>query len=446
MENPRLKRTCHRRYFSNTYKKLSLIGLYLFSSVLLAASTGSAEISRYTDEAETMFAKCRNFVYQVRVIDTATGEKASIGSAFLFAKNGYIATNYHVIASAVRFPKRYHIEYLKADNSIGLLKIIDADIIHDIAIVKTDDPLQGNLELGESLSLSQGTKVFSLGNPHDLGTTIVEGLYNGLMKDSLYKKILFSGSINPGMSGGPSLSHDGKVIGINVSTMGNQLSFLVPVEFLKDLFERLQKRGLQAITDWDTHIETQLLKNQGDIIDTMLTLPWESSSIGEAIVPSEITKAYKCWADSEDYKDELYKKSWLQCYCQDSVYIDSDFYTGMITYDYTWLESKNLNTVRFYNVYEYFFIGTPFGNASKHDVDKFSCTSDFVSIDKTDWKIALCARNYKRFPQLYDFHAKIASVSKKNKGLVIHLSLLGTTKDKALSFIKKFIDEIRWQK
>lgn len=431
---------------NNHLKKLAISGIALFFTALLSFSRAFSQTSPYTDEAQTMFKKCKNSVYQIRVIDTSTGEKAAIGSAFIFAHGGYIATNYHVISSAVRFPKRYHIECLKADNTVGQLKIIDADIIHDIAIVKTDDPVQENLELGESLSLSQGTKLFSLGNPHDLGTTIVEGLYNGLMKDSLYKKILFSGSLNPGMSGGPALNHDGKIIGINVSTLGNELSFLVPVESLKDLFERSLERNHQPVSEWDAHIEAQLLKNQEDIIDAMLALPWESSSIGEGLVPAEITKAYKCWADSEDYKEELYKKSWLQCFCQDSVYVDSDLSTGTITYDYTWLESKKLNTIRFYNIYEDFFYGDYFDNATEHDVNKFNCISDFVSIGKTDWKIALCARAYKRFPKLYDFHVKIASVDKKRKGLIIHLSVLGADKNKALSFIKKFISEIKWQK
>ncbi len=433
-------------YLSNISKKLTLLSTCLLFSALLSASYVFAQAAKYTDEAQTMYEKCKNFVYQIRLIDTSTGKKASIGSAFLFTQDGHIATNYHVVASAVRFPERYHIEYIKEDNSIGLLKIIDVDVIHDIAIAKTDGQPKEYLELGESLSLSKGTKVFSLGNPHDLGTSIVEGIYNGLMKDSLYKKILFSGSINPGMSGGPAVNHEGKVIGINVSTLGNEISFFVPVEFLKELSERSLKRNHQPIANWDTHIETQLLKNQKEIIDTLLSLQWESSSIGEAIVPSEITKAYKCWADSEDYEEDLYKKSWLNCYCQDSLYVDSDFYTGMITYHYSWLESKKLNTLRFYNTFESFFAATSFDNASKHDVANFNCSSDFVSIDGTDWKIALCARNYKRFPQMYDFHVQLASVNNKNKGLIIHLSILGAGKDKALEFIKKFTSQIRWQK
>ncbi|MEZ5581942.1 MAG: hypothetical protein R3F37_03415 [Candidatus Competibacteraceae bacterium] len=46
--------------------------------------------------------------------------------------------------------------------------------------------------------------------------TIVEGTYNGQLDKSLYEKIHFTGSINPGMSGGPTINRDGAVVGVNV--------------------------------------------------------------------------------------------------------------------------------------------------------------------------------------------------------------------------------------
>ena len=55
-----------------------------------------------------------------------------------------------------------------------------------------------------------------MGNPHDLGMSIVEGTYNGLLEKSLYRKIHFSGALNGGMSGGPALSRSsGKLVGLN---------------------------------------------------------------------------------------------------------------------------------------------------------------------------------------------------------------------------------------
>ena len=51
--------------------------------------------------------------------------------------------------------------------------------------------------------LPKGERIYAMGNPLDLGFTIVEGTYNGLVDKSYDERIHFSGAINPGMSGGP---------------------------------------------------------------------------------------------------------------------------------------------------------------------------------------------------------------------------------------------------
>ena len=192
------------------------------------------------DEAEQLFESHSQSIYQIRVIELATGNKAAIGSGFLVDKQGYIATNFHVVSNFVHQPSRYRLEYATVDGNTGDLALIDIDIVHDIAITKGTITETKPLPLGHS-KLSTGTRIFSLGNPHDLGLSVVEGTYNGLLEKSLFDKIFFSGSLNPGMSGGPTLNHAGQVIGINVSTAGNQVSFLVPVNFLKDLLAGIQQ-------------------------------------------------------------------------------------------------------------------------------------------------------------------------------------------------------------
>ena len=63
------------------------------------------------------------------------------------------------------------------------------------------------------------------------------------MKNSDDSNILFSGSLNPGMSGGPTLNEQGSVIGVNVATSGNEISFLVPAQYLAIILERLKLTG-----------------------------------------------------------------------------------------------------------------------------------------------------------------------------------------------------------
>ena len=76
--------------------------------------------------------------------------------------------------------------------------------------------------------MSQGERIYSLGNPLDIGFAVIEGTYNGLVERSFYPTIFFAGSLNPGVSGGPTLDQQGRVIGINVAARrdGEQVSFL----------------------------------------------------------------------------------------------------------------------------------------------------------------------------------------------------------------------------
>ncbi|MFY0577534.1 trypsin-like peptidase domain-containing protein [Cystobacter fuscus] len=123
------------------------------------------------------------------------------------------------------------------------VRVVDVDVVHDLAVIQQDAPVKDWFELAAT-EPPQGARLYAMGNPHDLGTTIVEGTYNGLVQDALYDKVHFSGAINPGMSGGPTVTSEGRVVGVNVATLGNQLGFLVPVVHARALVERA--RGNRA--------------------------------------------------------------------------------------------------------------------------------------------------------------------------------------------------------
>ena len=217
--------------------------LFLLTSVQLRADAVTAE-SLYRDLQDRIF--------QIQVIDQISNKKSSIGSGFLLNAEGLIATNYHVVSEFILAPEKYRIEYLDHLGQSGVLSIQYIDVIHDLALVKGEVASQGYLELSER-QLSKGAQIYAIGNPHDLGMSIIEGTYNGLLEKSQYQKILFSGSLNPGMSGGPALDEAGKVIGVNVSTAGNDLSFLVPAKYLQALVIRAPEK--EGTTDFMAAIE-----------------------------------------------------------------------------------------------------------------------------------------------------------------------------------------------
>ncbi len=401
-----------------------------------------------TDEAQKLYEKYQKAVYQIRVIDLASGKKSVIGSGFQFSPQGHVATNFHVVSEAVHAPKRFKIEFLRFDGSSGELNLKAIDVVHDLAVLQNADLGSNFLEFGSS-DFPKGTRIFSMGNPHDLGMSIVEGNYNGLLEKSLYRKIHFSGSLNGGMSGGPALDYTGKVVGINVSTYGNQLSFLVPVDYLKALYERIKTITTEAlpVDSWSSDIEHQLSENQSGLIDGLLSADWEMLPIGDAVVPGEMTKLFKCWGESKDEKEELYQWASLKCSSQDDVFIANDLRTGQVIYNYVWIKSKGLNLFRFYRLYETWFSQPfQFDNAREEDVKNFQCQTGFVYMDGEHWKTIVCARQYKKFPKLYDININMASVDQYKKGLLMEMVALGVTQEKSQALMRKFMRSVKWKK
>lgn len=425
------------------HRKFKSINVFVISLSFILAT--QAQASNISDEAQRLYQAHQQEVFQIRVINKATGNKFAIGSGFHFAK-GIVATNYHVISRAADDPQDYKIEYLAHDGSVANATILNVDVIHDLAILKVEDIDAAYLTIGSS-QIDKGVRIYSMGNPHDLGMTIVEGIYNGLMEKSLYRKILFSGSINPGMSGGPALNQNGEVIGINVATAGDQISFLIPVEFLSRLYEQTQAASVENSGEWKGYVQSQLVGHQQEFVDNIIGYQWTQQAIGPVTVPGEITNVVKCWSESRNKGKEYYHYAYVSCSNDDEIYLSDQLSTGKIYYKYNWIVSKHNNPLLFYNAYEFFFSYLyNFVNAGEEDVTNFNCAHNFVAIEGRDYKASYCARNYKKYPQLYDFDMVLVSVDQKLEGLVVELAGLGMTKDNINHLVKKFMENIKWPK
>ena len=404
--------------------------------------------SVYGQDATSLFNEFSDRIYQIRIIEQTTGEQAALGSGFQISQDGIIVTNYHVISEYTSHPERYRIEYASHTGDKGKLRLVDIDVINDLSLLKKDDYLGDYLELAKTLP-DQGESIFSLGNPHDLGLTVVPGTYNGIASYSLYERIHFSGSINPGMSGGPVLNSEGKVIGVNVATAGNQISFLVPLDRLAALINRPRTDAL-ATDNIKATITNQLTQNQTFIINDLIDKDWMTSEFRGATIPNEIADYIRCWGASEDSSDIAYENFMSICSQDEYIYLSGRFTTGNIVYQFNWIESDELNIFQFYNLYQTQIENVyPDNSARKDDVSNFECHEDFhskESIQSEDIisKGMFCARKYKEYPGLFDVLYLGATVHDNKRGLVSHFTLAGVTMELALKFTRKFLSSIQW--
>jgi serine protease Do len=182
----------------------------------------SAPPAALTSAAERLYAAARPKLLQIRTLLAAAGQQSSIGSGFLVSANGLAITNYHVVSQFALEPATYRLEYMAADGSRGDVALLAIDVPNDLAVVrvdKRDAPFFQFDARALTEGVPKGEHLYSMGNPLDLGFTIVEGTYNGLVERSYNERIHFTGAVNPGMSGGPAVAGDGRVVGINVATV-----------------------------------------------------------------------------------------------------------------------------------------------------------------------------------------------------------------------------------
>lgn len=412
-------------------------GFFFFIALfLLAFATPAVAAEGSEDEAARHYQNLSPAVYQVQVINLSAGKKTSIGSGFQVTADGKIATNYHVIAEAVHRPDQNRIEFVNDRGETGALRVLAVDVPNDLALVLMDAPGDKFLSLNTA-PLKKGVRIFSLGNPHDIGFTIVEGNYNGLIADSFSAKIHFSGAINPGMSGGPAVDHLGRVVGVNVATAGNQIGFLVPAVPLEALLQNAGKTPVTAKT-----IEAQLTAMQEKNLAAVLLEKWEETSFGPVRVPGKIHDAIKCWGGRSNKEKDPYIATYTTCSSQDQVFLDNDFDTGMITYRYDYIvPEKEMDRIRFYALYESFFENLPGGyrNGGEDHVTNFDCVPRFLTVAGKTWKSNLCLRRYKKYPGMYDLHLYMAMLSDKSEGLTAALVMQGVAKGRGLDMVKAFL-------
>lgn len=414
--------------------------LFGFLSLILTL-TISANVRAETT-ARTLFNDKENQVYQIRVIDIGSGDKYSIGSGFRIMDAGYLATNFHVVSSYALQPEKYRLEYVAADNSTGDLELLVVDVVHDLAIVRSEMLRGQHLPLAKG-NLSKGERIYSMGNPHDLGMTIIEGTYNGLVEHSRYQKILFSGSLNPGMSGGPAFNEAGEIVGINVSTGGEQISFLVPVNHLKSLVDK--RDSWKRVGSFNARIDSALMTDQRQFYETMLEDIWPEKQIRNLTIPEKLHESLKCWGHTVDEEDVEYQAFHQHCKSEDQIFISNELYVGDFNYDVEVVESKNLNRFQFYNFLEQRFTHRNFGNTyDKEEVTDFACYDNLVTLLSGSWKISTCFRAYKRYSGLYDSSMIMVSTNYPDHAAIVKISATGISADNARAIFEGVTGAISW--
>jgi serine protease Do len=174
-----------------------------------------------------------------------------VGSGVIISPDGYIVTNNHVIDGAV------DIRVTMSDKRVLPAKLVGADPLTDIAVIKINGTNLPSVPWGDSTRLRPGQTVLAFGNPLGFRFSATRGIVSAVNRPNPFSDnarkpgefIQTDAAINQGNSGGPLVDVRGQVIGINtflVSPSGAfaGMGFAIPTQIARPTVETLIKDGI----------------------------------------------------------------------------------------------------------------------------------------------------------------------------------------------------------
>ncbi len=416
-----------------------------------AAAAPAAPVSA---SGQRIYESTRTQLLQVRTLLKDQDSQASVGSGFVVDGGaGLVITNYHVVSQFALRPAGYRLSYTTADGRSGALQLLAFDVIHDLALVRLVPAADGKQAAPAPAAalafrpaerpLAKGERIYSLGNPLDVGFAVVEGTYNGLVERSHLPQIFFGGALNPGMSGGPAVDEAGRVIGINVATRrdGQQVSFLVPAEHAQRLLAR--GRGAEPLTQAaHAEITRQLTQHQAALVERFVAQPWRSANHARYQVPVPQETFMRCWGSSSPAENQHLEFERSDCTMDQVIFVSDRLYTGAISVRHESYAGARLGALRFARMYS-----DSFGNENFHagpTATAPQCKERFVDRDGLALRTVVCLSALKRFDGLFNLSVLTTTVDHATQGVQGRLDARGVDFAAAMKLTDHYLQGFAW--
>ena len=417
---------------------------------VLPAAPEAAASAPISLSARKVYEQARSQLLQIRTVLKGRASQTSVGSGFLVTREGHIVTNFHVVAEAALKPERHDLVYVTADGREAPLQILQLDVLHDLALLKAADPIRPAAGFDAlafrpgAQPLSQGERIYSLGNPLDVGFAVTEGTYNGLVRRSFYPQIFFGGALSGGMSGGPALDEQGRVIGINVARRvdGEQVSFLVPASFAVALLARgrdappIRTAAYGIVTD-------QLMLHQAELTARFIEQGWKTATHPRYRVPVPSDQFMRCWGSSEPSRTGGLDLERSDCVMDTRIFV-GDYTTGAIGLRHESYDGTRLGSLRFAARYAASFRNESFTRLRAEYQTKPQCHEDYVDRAGLPLRAVICLRAYKKLPGLYDLAVLVATLDQSQTGVQGRFDAQGLTFANAQKLAKHYLGAYAW--
>jgi serine protease Do len=394
--------------------------------------------------AQKLYSAAKNDLLRIRMLLKNGRSQSSVGSGFMVGTSNLVLTNYHVVSQMAIDPDVYVGEYVDTDGKSGPVELLAVDVLHDLAVVRVNRNGTGFFNIPDKLAkLTQGQYLYSLGNPLDLGFAISEGAYNGIITRSFYDQLMFTGPINSGMSGGPSVTASGDVAGVNVSKRSDaeSVSFLVPARYAQELLKKVEKQAA-APKDFNPLIGQQLLAHQRGMIDRLLDAPLAAKPMGPYQVPVRESEQVRCWGRSNVKAEASFTADTISCSMESAIYVSDNLQTGHVSMTHQYVRSASLDAIRFAALASNLFKADNLGSNRDTRLTGPSCTESFVKTRSLPLRAVTCVRAYRKFAGLYNFTLLTASTDDARASLQSRLDVAGVSYENGMRTTRAFLETL----
>jgi serine peptidase DegS len=191
----------------------------------------------------------------------------SLGSAVVIDPEGYLVTNFHVVAGAAE------IRVQLSDGRIANPQVVGLDAETDLALLKVDLGVLPAIPLGRSSDVRIGDVVLAIGNPFGLTKTVTQGIVSatgrGMLNLATFENFIQTdAAINEGNSGGALINSLGELVGINTAVLAQDtrtegISFAIPVDLVRGVVDEIKEHG-RVIRGWVGLVSDELSRAESE--------------------------------------------------------------------------------------------------------------------------------------------------------------------------------------